>query len=326
MQAVKHQFYNVVRLTVPKSYKGCRVDIFLLDSVEGLQPADVAEAAANNKLLVNNSFTSTNAIIKSADQVVALLQYRSVPKATPEALHLNIVHEDADLLVLNKAAGMAVHPGPGNRRGTLLNALLYRYGQLPLLKVYNAKPGIVHRLDKYTSGLLVVAKTESAANSLMQQFYEHTIQREYLAIACGRLSKTPLRVKNKISRDPNGQGNRIVVADDDFGKQAVSHFAELIYSKGFSYLSCRLGTGQTHQIRVHLRHLGLPLLADSRYTTTEAQSLQTTAFGKQIGSCISRQALHAASLAFHHPVTQKKMAFTLSPPADFQAALRLLKR
>ncbi|MEO5362935.1 MAG: RluA family pseudouridine synthase [Magnetococcus sp. DMHC-8] len=253
-----------------------------------------------------------------------------IPAAVPlavaaEALELSIVFEDDDLLVVNKAAGMTVHPGagPGGCSGTLVNALLHHCrGTLSGIGGV-VRPGIVHRLDKETSGLLVVAKNDRTHQHLSEQFKAHTTSRLYLAIVKGRPRPARGEIDAPIGRHPKDRQKMAVVTR---GRQATTHYAVLDALSGLSLIACRLQTGRTHQIRVHMTHIGHPLLGDPVYSRPFNPPATWPEPARTVITAFHRQALHAAELGFTHPITQQRMQFTADPPADFRQLLATLRQ
>ena len=289
---------------------GMRLDRFLAQQVGDFSRSYLQQLMAEG-LLARNGQPCT----KPATKVLAGDQYRLVLRATaqsmafvPQAIALDVVHEDAHLLIINKPAGLVVHPAPGHWSGTLLNALLHRYPASATLP----RAGIVHRLDKDTSGLMVVARERATMDALVQQIAARTVQREYWALAHGHWKKPVgdvVHVHTGIGRDPRNRLRMAVVdLERNAGKPAQTLFTLLQNAEPFCLLRCLLRTGRTHQIRVHLAHLGHPLVADALYGGAPAAGL-------------ARQALHARRLAFAHPITGQALDFSAPLPADLAAAL-----
>ena len=265
-----------------------------------------------------------------AETVIPGVTYRlAVPAPSPAApqpenLPLDILYEDDSLLVLNKAAGMVVHPAPGNPEGTLVNALIAHCGQSLTGIGGERRPGIVHRLDKDTSGVMVVAKTELALARLSADFAARDLEREYKALCWGVPNPASGRIEGAIGRDPRDRKRMAVVNRN--GKDAVTNY-RIIYPAGgaAALLSCRLETGRTHQIRVHLAHIGHPLIGDPVYLRRRpatAKALEDPA--RTLALDFPRQALHAETLGFSHPITGQRLRFSAAPPADFQTLLEAL--
>ena len=240
-----------------------------------------------------------------------------------ENIALDIVYEDEQLLVVNKPAGMVVHPGHGNYSGTLINALVYHFENLP--NNSSNRPGLVHRIDKDTSGLLVVAKTEEAMLHLTQQFFNKTTEREYIALVWGNIDEDEGTVRGHIGRHLKDRLQMAVFEDGSHGKEAVTHYKVLERFGYVTLVSCRLETGRTHQIRVHMKHIGHTLFNDERYGGDKVLKGTTFAKYKQfVENCFAvlpRQALHAKTLGFQHPITHQYMRFDSELPEDMQLCI-----
>lgn len=294
---------------VPPEAAGQRLDAFA-----ATLPGIVSRAMAQ-RLIAAGQLTVDGRTAKAGQRLSGgeRLAYRVPPaepaQAEPEEIPLEILYEDDALLVVNKPRGMVVHPAAGNRRGTLVNAVLGHAGGLSGIGGV-VRPGIVHRLDKDTSGVMVVAKTDAAHLGLAAQFKAHTIDRRYLALIRGRLPAAAGRVEGNIGRHPRHRQRMAVV--ERGGKPAVTHWRTLAELAGYTLIEARLETGRTHQIRVHLSHIGHPVAGDPTYG------------GKAGELGLRGQALHAAVLAFVHPVTGETLSFRTPPPADFQGALARL--
>ncbi|MGB4959390.1 MAG: RluA family pseudouridine synthase, partial [Saprospiraceae bacterium] len=246
----------------------------------------------------------------------------------PEDIPLDIVYEDAHVMVVNKAPGMVVHPGVGNHNGTLVNALMHYYQNHPLPLLQGNKedrPGLVHRIDKDTSGLLLIAKSDFAMTYLAKQFFDHTIDREYIALVWGDVAEDKGTINANIGRHEKDRTIMSVQVEEDEGKTAITHYEVLEKLYYVTLVKCRLETGRTHQIRVHMKHAGHTLFNDEKYDGNRI--LKGTVFSKYkqfIDNCFSmmpRQALHARSLGFVHPETKEYMSFEVDMPQDFQDLL-----
>ena len=246
-------------------------------------------------------------------------------EVVPENIPLNIVYEDQHLLVVNKEAGMVVHPAHGNWSGTLVNALVYYFQNLPEMKGNEGRPGLVHRIDKDTSGLLVIAKSEDAMTHLASQFFHHTIERTYLALVWGEIEEESGTVTGHVGRSAKNRKIMDVFPDGNQGKHAVTHWKVLKRLRYVSLIQCNLETGRTHQIRAHMKFLGHPLFNDATYGGDKirkgTQFSKYKTFVHNAFELLPRQALHAMSLGFIHPVTKEKLYFEAPLPEDFQAVL-----
>lgn len=303
-----------------------RVDKFIMNFVENASRNKIQAAAKDGAIFVNNMTVKSNYKVKPGDKVQVMFTHPPYENLlTPEDIPLDIVFEDDYLMVVNKAAGMVVHPGHGNYSGTLINALLHHFNGLPLNS--DNRPGLVHRIDKDTSGLLVVAKTEQAMTHLARQFFDKTSERSYAALVWGSVEHDKGTVEGNIGRHPkNRLQNTIFLGDDEYkGKPAITHY-EIQERLGYvTLLTCRLETGRTHQIRVHMKHIGHTLFNDARYGGDAV--LKGTTFTKYkqfVQNCFSvlpRQGLHAQSLGFEHPMTGKRLSFTTPLPNDMQLCI-----
>lgn len=298
-----------------------RIDKFLSDRIENSSRTRIQNAANAGNILVNNNTVKPNYKIKPGDivQVVLPTPPREI-ELIPEDLPLNIVYEDDDVLVVNKVPGMVVHPAYGNYTGTLVNALMWHFRDLPLFNSGESRPGLVHRLDKNTSGILVIAKNEYALNRLSKQFYDRTTDRRYNALVWGIPDPPEGTITGNVGRSVRDRKIMQVYKDDTEGKTAITHYKVLEDLGYISLIECKLETGRTHQIRVHFSHIKHPLFNDEEYGGD--QILKGTTFTKYqqfIKNCfkiLPRQALHAKSLAFNHPVTGKRLFFDSNLPDD----------
>ena len=298
-----------------------RIDKFLSDRIENASRTRIQNAANAGNILVNNNTVKPNYRIKPGDivQVVLPTPPREI-ELIPENIPLNIVYEDDDVLVVNKDPGMVVHPAYGNYTGTLVNALMWHFRDLPLFNTGESRPGLVHRLDKNTSGILVIAKNEYALNRLSKQFYDRTTDRRYNALVWGMPDPPEGTITGNVGRSIKDRKIMQVFKDDTEGKTAITHYKVLEDLGYISLIECKLETGRTHQIRVHFSHIKHPLFNDEEYGGD--QILKGTTFTKYqqfIKNCfkiLPRQALHAKSLAFDHPVTGKRLFFDSDLPDD----------
>lgn len=298
-----------------------RIDKFLMNFIENATRNKIQQAAKEGSVWVNDIPVKSNYKVKPNDVIRVMFSHPPYEQLlTPQNIDIDIVYEDDDLLIVNKAPGMVVHPGHGNYEGTLINALIYHFENLP--NNSSNRPGLVHRIDKDTSGLLVVAKTETAMTHLSKQFFNKTSKREYVALVWGSMSDDKGTIEGNIGRHPKNRLQNTVWEGEmeDKGKPAVTHF-EVIERLGYvTLVKCKLETGRTHQIRVHMKHIGHTLFNDERYGGDKI--LKGTTFTKYkqfVDNCFStlpRQALHARTLGFVHPTTGKDMFFEAPIPAD----------
>lgn len=313
--------YEHYKLEVDPGQKLLRVDKYLVNRIDNASRSRIQAAADAGNILVNGESVKSNYKVKPGDEVSIVMDFpRRELKIIPEDIPLNIVYEDDELLVVNKQPGLVVHPGHGNYTGTLVNALAYYYKDLPLFKTTDPRPGLVHRIDKNTSGLMVVAKTERAKIKLAQQFFEKTTKRQYVALVWGNLKEPAGTIEGNIGRSMKDRQIFTVYPEGDHGKHAVTHYKVLEELGYVNLIQCQLETGRTHQIRVHMKYLGHPLFNDDTYGGD--QVLRGTTFSKYkqfVHNCfkmLPRQALHAKTLGFVHPVTGEEMLFDSELPDD----------
>lgn len=298
-----------------------RVDKFLIDRIEGVSRNKIQQAAEAGYILVNDKPVKSSYKIKPLDKVaLAMDKPRIELEVSPENIPLNIVYEDDDLIVVNKPPNFVVHPGHGNYTGTLLNAIAYHLKDMPNFDANDPSLGLVHRIDKDTSGLLLIAKNEHAKSFLGKQFIQRTIKREYVALVWGIVDQDEGRIEGNIGRDPKNRMLMRVFPLEDQGKHAVTHF-KVIERLGYvTLIKCQLETGRTHQIRVHMKHIGHTLFNDERYGGNAVlRGNRSTKYKKFVRNCFDkcpRQCLHAHSLGFIHPTTEKEMFFESELPID----------
>ncbi|MEW7279457.1 RluA family pseudouridine synthase [Aquimarina sp. 2201CG1-2-11] len=328
--ANEDDLYEHYRFVAGAGQVPLRVDKFLMNFVENATRNKIQQAAKEGSVYVNDVPVKSNHKVKPNDVVRVLFSHPPYENLlTPENIPLDIVYEDDVLLVVNKPAGMVVHPGHGNYSGTLINALIYHFDNLP--NNSSNRPGLVHRIDKDTSGLLVIAKTEEAMTHLAKQFFDKTSQREYVAIVWGNIKDDEGTIEGNIGRHPKNRLQNTVFVDDeaDKGKPAVTHYKVLERLGYVTLVSCRLETGRTHQIRVHMKYIGHTLFNDERYGGEKI--LKGTTFTKYkqfVDNCfkiLPRQALHARTLGFEHPVTGKSMHFETEIPDDMKLCIERWK-
>jgi 23S rRNA pseudouridine1911/1915/1917 synthase len=323
----RDDLYEHFRFVADKGQSPLRVDKYLMNKVENATRSRIQKSAKEGNIFVNDIIVKSNYKVKANDVVTVLFEHPPYEMLlTPEDLPIDIVYEDDALLVINKAAGMVVHPGHGNYSGTLINALAFHFDNLP--NNSSDRPGLVHRIDKDTTGLLVVAKTEEAMAHLSKQFFNKTTEREYVAIAWGAMQEEHGTIEGHIGRHPkNRLQNTVYLHQDDLekGKPAVTHYKVLEHLGYVTLVSCKLETGRTHQIRVHMKHIGHTLFNDERYGGSAI--LKGTTFSKYkqfVDNCfkvLPRQALHAKTLGFIHPTTNEFMRFEAPIPEDMEACL-----
>lgn len=319
--------YEHHRIVVDKGQNLLRIDRFLMDRLPNVSRTKVQMAIDNGYILVNDQVIKSNYKVRPADIVtVSLPQPPRDTTVLPENIPLNIVYEDDHLLVVNKAAGMVVHPAHNNWNGTLVNALVHHFQNLPTMPNNDGRPGLVHRIDKDTSGLLVIAKTELAMTHLAKQFFDHTIERTYYALVWGEPKEDKGTINAALGR--SFQDRRVVTVfeeDSPYGKEAITHFEVLKRLRYVSLLKCNLETGRTHQIRAHLKHLGHALFNDATYGGDKILKGNVfSSYKAYIENCfkiLPRHALHAKSLGFVHPATGEFLQFDTDLPADFQALI-----
>jgi 23S rRNA pseudouridine1911/1915/1917 synthase len=299
-----------------------RIDKFLANRIVGTSRNRIQIAADAGSICVGGIPVKANYRVKPGDEVTIMLDYpRRELKIIPENIPLNIVYEDEELIIINKPAGLVVHPGHGNYSGTLVNGLVFKYQNLDLYGGNDPRPGLVHRIDKNTSGLLVVAKTELAKLNLALQFFHKTTKRKYVALVWGNLASDEGTIVGNIGRNANNRQVFTVYPDGDHGKPAVTHYRVLEKLGYVNLVECVLETGRTHQIRVHMKHIGHPLFNDDVYGGDRILKGTTFAKYKQfVENCFSMipgQALHAKILGFVHPVTKEEMTFDSDLPENF---------
>lgn len=311
---------EVYHLKVDKKQEPLRIDKFIINRTELTSRNKVQNAAKAGNILVNGNPVKQNYKIRPLDEIT-LIYAKSMhqPDLTPENIPLNIVFEDQDILVLNKQAGLVVHPGVGNNSGTLVNALLYHIKDVPV-KDDETRAGLVHRLDKDTSGIMITAKSDVAMTFLAKQFFDRTIKRRYWALVWGNVAEDEGRIEGHIGRDLRNSKNYTVFPHGDYGKHAVTHYKVIERFGYVTLVECKLETGRTHQIRVHMKHIGHTLFNDEKYGGNKI--LKGTIYNKYkqfINNCFEicpRQALHAKSLGFIHPTTKKDLFFDSELPND----------
>ena len=311
------------RIVVDKGQALLRIDKFLMARLAHATRTKIQDGIHNEFVKVNDKVIKPNYKVHPGDVVTVM--FPEPPRDTeviPENIPLNIVYEDDHLLVINKPAGMVVHPAYQNWTGTVVNALAYHFQQLPQMPGNDGRPGLVHRIDKDTSGLLVIAKTERAITHLAKQFFDHTIERTYWALVWGVPDPPEGTIDVQVGRSLKDRRVTVAFPEGDYGRHAITHFRLLQDLRYVSVVECRLETGRTHQIRAHMKHIGHTLFNDATYGGN--QVLKGTVFSKYkqfVENCfkvIPRQALHAKTLGFTHPETKEKMRFDSELPEDFR--------
>ena len=315
--------------TVDKGQMPVRVDKYLSEHMPGTSRNRIQQAAEAGNILVNEQPVASNYKVKPLDLVQVMLDHEPIDfTIQPENIPLEVVYEDADVLVINKPAGLVVHPGHGNYEHTLLNALAYYFQQTQAhLDINNPEIGLVHRIDKDTSGLLLIAKTPEAKTNLGKQFFDHTTERTYNALVWGTFTEESGTITGALARDTRDRTiYRIYDLDENpNAKEAITHWRVLERFPYVTLVECRLETGRTHQIRVHMKSIGHPLFADEKYGGMEIlKGLRTQKYSQYIHNCFAlcpRQVLHAKTLGFTHPRTGERMFFDSPWPADIEALI-----
>lgn len=318
--------YEHYRIEADPKQAPLRIDKFLMDRIPNATRNKIQSGIKDGFVKVNDQDVKPNYKVKPGDIViVALPEPPRDTEVVPEDIPLNIVYEDDHLLVVNKPAGMVVHPAYQNWTGTLVNALAYHFKNLPEMKGNEGRPGLVHRIDKDTSGLLVIAKSEAGMSGLAKQFFDHSIERTYHALVWGLPEPESGTIDVNLGRSLKDRRITVAYEDETIGRRAITHFEVLKTLRYVALIKCNLETGRTHQIRAHLKYLGHPLFNDATYGGDRV--LKGTTFSKYKGfveNCfkiIPRQALHAKSLGFVHPVTKEFMQFDSELPDDFTQVL-----
>lgn len=322
----ENELFEHFRLTVDPGQSAMRIDKFLANRIDNASRSRLQAAADGGNVLVNNEPVKSSYKVKPHDDIQIVLDYpKRELKIIPEDIPLDIVYEDDQLIVINKPPGLVVHPGHGNYSGTLVNALAWYFKDLPLFNSEDPRPGLVHRIDKDTSGLLVVAKTVLAKTKLSLQFFEKTTERRYQALVWGSVKDDEGTIEGNIGRSLKNRQVFTVFPEADFGKPAVTHYKVLRRIGYVTLVECRLETGRTHQIRVHMKYINHTLFNDSNYGGD--QILRGTTYSKYkqfVQNCfkiLPRQALHAKTLGFIHPTTNEKMIFDSELPEDMAQAI-----
>jgi len=301
-----------------------RIDKFLMSRIENATRNKIQKAAKEGSIRVNDKIVKSSYKVKKDDKVRILFSHPPYENLlTPEKLDLDIEYEDDSIIIVNKKSGMVVHPGHGNYSGTLINALLYHFDNLP--NNSSNRPGLVHRIDKDTSGLLVIAKTEKSMTLMAKQFFNKSVEREYYALVWGDVKDDEGEINAPIGRNPKNRLQMIVYQDMEGGKEAITNYKVIERFGYVTLISCRLQTGRTHQIRVHMKYLGHTLFNDERYGGNKI--LKGTVYSKYkqfVDNCfrlLPRQALHAKTLGFIHPKSKEKISFNSEIPEDIASVI-----
>lgn len=321
----EQELYEHHRFEVDKGQCLLRIDKFLMNRLESVSRSKVQAAANAGNILVNTKPVKSNYKVKPNDVIsIVLAQPPREIELIPENIPLQIVYEDDDIILIHKEAGMVVHPGYGNYTGTMVNALIYHFQQSSKVKE-DLKPYLVHRIDKNTSGIILVAKNELAQAKLAKDFFNHTIQRKYNALVWGDFKEDEGTITGNIGRNPKDRKVMCVFPEGDNGRVAITHYKVLERFGYITLIECQLETGRTHQIRVHMKYAGHPLFNDETYGGNYILKGTTFAKYKQfIDNCfkiLPRQALHAKSLGFKHPITEKELFFNSELPSDMQTVI-----
>jgi 23S rRNA pseudouridine1911/1915/1917 synthase len=322
----EEELFEHYRFKADPGQESLRIDKYLLDRMPNTSRNKIQVAAKNGNIQVNGIAVKPNYKVKPLDEVAIVLPYpvREI-ELIPQDIPIDIVYEDEELVVVNKPANMVVHPGYGNYKGTLVNALVFHFDNLPQrIHDYFGRPGLVHRLDKHTTGIMVVAKTENTLTKLAKQFYDRTTERRYHALVWGDLEED-VRIEGNLGRSLSNRKVMTVFPDGDHGKHAVTHVKVIKRYGLVTLIECKLETGRTHQIRTHLKWIGHPLFHDLEYGGDTIVKGTTSAPYKQfISNCfdlLPGQALHAKSLGFQHPTKNEWMQFDSDLPSGFQQVL-----
>lgn len=319
----EEELYEHYRFKADPGQEVLRIDKYLMDRLPNTSRSKIQNAAKNGNILVNEAVVKQNYKVKPGDEVSLVLPYpvREI-ELIPQNIPIEIIYEDETVLVLNKEANMVVHPGYGNYSGTLVNALVYHFENLPENNEnYYGRPGLVHRLDKHTTGVMIIAKTEFALTNLAKQFYDRTTDRRYHALVWGNVVQDEGRVEGHIGRSLKNRKLMAVFPEGDYGKHAVTHYKVLRRYSLVTLVECKLETGRTHQIRAHMKHIGHPLFNDLEYGGDQAvKGLMTQKYKAFLDNCfhmIPGQALHAKTLGFDHPITHERLFFDSELPSGF---------
>ena len=320
---------NTIKFSVDSNNNGKRLDVFLSENIGQFTRSFLKKLIEDNQVKLNNKITPLSSTkVKYKDLIIVNIVDKNTKDIVPKKIDLDVIYEDKNILIINKPKGMVVHPGAGNYENTLVNALLYKYKKNLSDINGTLRPGIVHRIDKETSGLLVIAKSNFAHANLGEQFSKHTIERKYLCLAWGVVRPLNGKISTLITRDKKNR--QLMTVSDINGKKAITNYKTIkVFNikdiPKISLIECKLETGRTHQIRVHLKYKGTSLLGDKQYgkKNVKFKKINNEFFMKL--NELSGQALHAKTLGFNHPVTKKWMSFNTDLPDGFKKILNLLK-
>ena len=320
---------NTIKFSVDIKNSGKRLDVFLTENIDQFTRSFLKKLIEDNQVKLNNKITPLSSTkVKYKDLIIVNIVEKNTKDIVPKKIDLDVIYEDKSILIINKPKGMVVHPGAGNYENTLVNALLYKYKKNLSDINGTLRPGIVHRIDKETSGLLVIAKNNFAHANLGEQFSKHTIERKYLCLAWGVVRPLNGKISTLITRDKKNR--QLMTVSDINGKKAITNYKTIkVFNikdiPKISLIECKLETGRTHQIRVHLKYKGTSLLGDKQYgkKNVKFKKINNEFFMKL--NELSGQALHAKTLGFNHPVTKKWMSFNTDLPDGFKKILNLLK-
>ncbi len=325
----EESWFEHYAFNVDKGQEPMRIDKWLMHRIANASRSKIQAGIEAGSVLVNDKVIKSNYKVRGLDNIRVVMS--EPPRDTevyPENIPLNVCYEDSDILIINKEAGMVVHPGCNNYSGTLVNALVYHFGNLPQQNE-NHRPGLVHRIDKDTTGLLVVGKNEFALSFLGKQFFDHSIDRKYYALVWGEPKEEKGTIRGYLNRDPADRRKSKHYTDPEMGKEAITHYKIIEKFYFLTLVECVLETGRTHQIRAHFSAMGHPLLSDEMYGGCEIRKgTSLPKFKNFIQNCftiMSRQALHAKELGFIHPTTKEYVFFNSEIPQDFQTVLDKLR-
>ncbi|MEI6881656.1 MAG: RluA family pseudouridine synthase [Bacteroidota bacterium] len=322
----KQELYEHHKILVDKGQGMLRIDKFLMYKIVNISRTKIQNACDTESVIVNGKPVKSNYKVKPYDEISVV--FPDPPKITdnlPEDIPLNIVYEDQDILIINKEAGLVVHPAYGNYTGTLINALLFHFENLPLNNGQESRPGLIHRIDKDTSGLMIIAKTEFAMTFLSKQFFDHTISRKYYALVWGDMKEETGTISGYIGRSLKDRKVMQIFKEPEHGKWAVTHWKVLERFYFATLVECELETGRTHQIRASMQHIGHPIFADSTYGGMRiVKGMGLPKFEHFAENCLTamqRQSLHAKTLGFIHPTTREFMLFDSELATDLANVL-----